>query len=680
MPLPASVTEQSGFLPITTSFSVSTSGVGASDGRVQLAVVRLFSQLSRQTGMLLLPHTVPADEHATLSVVVEGRAHKGPQKLGDNEQYSLAVTPEQVRLSADEPLGVLRGMETLLQLVQQTTTAPGENVPRGFAIPAVTIHDGPRFPWRGLSLDVSRHFIPVDGVKRTIDGLAAVKMNVLHWHLSDDQGFRVESKRYPRLQQFGSDGQYYTQSDLRDVIAYARDRGIRIVPEFDIPGHATSWLPGYPKLAARSGSFDIARSYGILYDLMDPTKDSTYRFLDGFIGEMTKIFPDEYFHIGGDEVAAKQWRENPSIQKFMHKHAMQSPAQLQAYFNGKLLKIVTKYGKHMEGWDEVLEPTLPKSIVIQSWRGQASLWQAAREGYSAILSAGYYVDLSYPASYHYAVDPMKDPPPAPTSDGLPGTPKPGAPAAGTPADLTPEQAKRVLGGEAAMWEELASSENVDSRLWPRLAAIAERFWSPETVTDTTSMYARLQQTSLWLEWVGLTHRTSLELMRQRLMGTESTQSLDRFASVLEPVKGYSRHANKYAPNTPLNRLVDAVPPESDDARRFRADVDTYLAGPHDAEHSAALRKNLALWSANIDVIRPALQAHSLLNEDLPLADQLATLCRVALQSLDNLDAGRQASQKDADLAAVQSASERQADLLIRVAPGVLKLAEAVPKP
>src|SRR6202030_3637945 len=171
---------------------------------------------------------------------------------------------------------------------------PGAN---SFVVPAVVIEDKPRFSWRGLHLDVSRHWMPLEVVKRNLDGMAAVKLNVFHWHLSDDQGFRIESKRFPKLQEQGSDSHYYTQDQVRDVIAYARDRGIRVVPEFDMPGHATSWFVGYPQLATGKGPYEIVRKTGILLATMDPTKESTYSFLDGFIGEMAKLFPDNYFHI-----------------------------------------------------------------------------------------------------------------------------------------------------------------------------------------------------------------------------------------------------------------------------------------------------------------------------------------------------------------------------------------------
>src|SRR5581483_9675052 len=196
------------------SFSISLSGAGAADLRVKSAAERIMERLARQTGLPLLPKRPEAPEHATLRVIVEQADHKAPQQPADDESYSLSISAAGIRLSADRPLGVLRGLETFLQLVAQAAPPAA-----GFSVPFAEIRDEPRFPWRGLSLDVSRHFIP-------IDGLAAVKLNVFHWHLSDDQGFRVESKKYPRLQQYGSEGLFYTQAEIREIVAYARERGV----------------------------------------------------------------------------------------------------------------------------------------------------------------------------------------------------------------------------------------------------------------------------------------------------------------------------------------------------------------------------------------------------------------------------------------------------------------------
>ena len=653
MPWPVSVKTSAGAVGIDAGFSISVSGAGAGDSRVKSAVQRTFARLARQTGLPILPRTA-SPESATLRVVVEQRDHRPPQQVGDNERYSLDVSEARIRLSADGPLGVLRGLETFLQLVRQTP-ASGESAAPGFSVPFVEIRDEPRFPWRGLSLDVSRHFIPVDGVKRTIDGLAAVKLNVLHWHLSDDQGFRVESKRYPRLHQYGSDDLYYTQAEIRDVVAYARERGVRVVPEFDVPGHASSWLPGYPSLGSRQGPFNLVRERGDANGVIDPSKESTYRFLDSFIGEMAKLFPDEYFHVGGDEVNPREWNNGSGIRAFMKRQHLADARALHAYFNKRLQKILARYGKRMIGWDEILQPDLPKSVVIQSWRGQKSLAQAAREGYRGILSAGYYLDLMQPASQHYAVDPLK----------------------GDTADLSPEEQQRILGGEAAMWEELATAEDIDAKLWPRLAAIAERFWSPDSVTDPASMYERLKVTNLWLEWLGLTQRSNLRLMRQRLAGTMPVAPLDAFATVLEPVKGYERHRGGWGASTAFNRLVDAIPPESDAAREFRDAVDRYLSAPSPAG-AEALRTQLAAWARDAAEVRPMLEGNSLLTEDLPVADALATLCKTGDEALSYAASPAPNDWKPNTLAAVKDATKHYASLLIAIAPAIQKLVEAVP--
>src|SRR5438477_8546927 len=428
MPLPTSYQLANGRLLVQVSFSVSLTGY--KEPRLEHALQRFVHNLSRQTGM---PLSTRAGDSADASLVIHTEhASKDIQEFGEDESYSLTVSATGAELKAPTPLGVMHGLETFLQLVEIT--------PDGFAAPAVTVQDKPRFGWRGLMIDVSRHFIPLDVLKRNIDGMAAAKLNVFHWHLSDNQGFRVESKKFPKLHELGSDGLYYTQEEVRDVIAYARERGIRVVPEFDMPGHSTVWFIGYPELASAPGPYEIERKWGVFDPAMDPTQDKTYKFLNEFIGEMAGLFPDQYFHIGGDEVNGKQWYANPKIQEFKRSHGIKNNEDLQAYFNKRVQEIVSKHGKTMVGWDEILRPDLPKNIVVQSWRGQESLAAAAKQGYRGLLSNGYYLDLMWPAARHYAVDPMS----------------------GAAAALTPEEAKLILGGEACMWAEYITPETIDS--------------------------------------------------------------------------------------------------------------------------------------------------------------------------------------------------------------------------
>ena len=309
---------------------------------------------------------------ATLEIKTDHES-KGIQELGEDESYTLDVTSIGAKLHAANPLGVLRGLQTLLQLIAIS--------PDGFSVPAVHIEDRPRFPWRGLMIDSGRHFIPLDVIKRNLDGMEAVKMNVFHWHLSDNQGFRAESRKFPKLHEQGSDGLYYTQDEIRDVIEYARDRGIRVVPEFDMPGHSTAWFVGHPELASGSGPYAVERKWGVFDPAMDPTDEKTYKFLNEFIGEMARLFPDQFFHIGGDEVNGKEWDANPKIQAFKKSHKIKDNAGLQAYFSGRVQDLVAKHKKTPVGWDEVLVPGVPKTIVIQSWRGVDALAAAAKDGY-----------------------------------------------------------------------------------------------------------------------------------------------------------------------------------------------------------------------------------------------------------------------------------------------------------
>src|SRR6202171_2442715 len=470
MPVPGSVEMRTGRLAITGSFNVALKDYA--DDRLRAGIARTIKRLGGRT-VLTLPLELAADESAATLVVQCERAGNAIPSVAENESYSLEITDKQARLVAPTVVGALRGLETLLQLLQ------GDR--EGYYLPGIKIQDQPRFPWRGLLIDAGRHYEPMEVLKRNLDAMAAVKLNVLHWHLTEDQGFRVESKKFPKLHSMGSDGLYYTQDQVREIIAYARDRGIRVVPEFDIPGHATSWLVGYPELGSAPGPYKIERGAGIFEPALDPTREPTYKFLDGFLGEMATLFPDAYMHIGGDENEGKQWDRNPQIQAFMKEKGIKDNHALQAYFNQRVLKILQKHGKKMIGWEEILHPDLPRDAVIHSWRGPASLADAAKKGYNGILSAGYYIDLIFPASQHYLADPILE-----------------------NSTLSSEEAKHILGGAATMWGEGVSPETIDSRIWPRTPAIAERLWSPRNVNDVDDMYRRLSVLSRQLEELGLT--------------------------------------------------------------------------------------------------------------------------------------------------------------------------------
>jgi hexosaminidase len=640
MPQPAELTPGSGRLVIDESFRVALEGY--QEPRLEAAAARLLRRLSFETGIPIRNGLENESGKATLVLHCD---HAGElvQSVREDESYQLDVTSQQARLTAPTPVGVLRGVETFLQLVELDA--------QGFSAPAVRIADRPRFSWRGLLIDVSRHWMSAEVLQRNIDGMAAVKLNVLHLHLTDDQGFRIESKKHPKLHELGSDGHYYTQTQMTELIAYARDRGIRVVPEIEMPGHSTSWYVGYPELASGPGPYQIERKWGVFDPTLDPTREETYTFLDSLIGEIAALFPDEYLHVGGDEVNGKQWNTNPQIVAFKQAHGMKDNADLQVYFNRRLLPIVQKNGKKMIGWDEIFHPGLPQDVVVHSWRGPESLAQTARLGYLGILSHGYYVNLAQPPADYYQVDPL----------------------AGAAASLTPEQAARVLGGEACMWSEFVTPENIDTRIWPSTAAIAERFWSPEDVKDVESMYRRLEIVSRELDGVGLTHHSSSVLILARLAGTHSPEALKTLADVVAPIRpGLRAHTHEYTSLTPYNRLVDAAQPDVEKARVFSSMVD------HLSAHKDAVRKQLLIWRDSREELLPLMQQSALLKEDIPLAEDLSAVARAGLEALDYLDSGNPAPQAwvQEQFVLLDLAAKPHAELLLMIVEPVRKLIAA----
>jgi hexosaminidase len=607
MPMPMKVVLGTGSLVIDASFSVRTQGY--SDQRLESAIQRIRARVSKQTGILFPPASA-----APPQLIVECRSGSSPYpSLGENESYQLDISTVQARLQAETVTGVLRGLETFFQLI-----GPGAD---GFRAPAVHIEDQPRFPWRGLMIDASRHWMPLAVIERNLDAMAAVKLNVLHWHLSDDQGVRVESRKFPRLQEFASDGNFYSQADIRHIVEYARERGIRVIPEFDIPGHSTALLTAYPDLASVPANYKIERTWGIFQPTLDPSTEYTYTFLDAFIGEMTALFPDPYFHIGGDEIDDTQWKKSARIQAFAREHKLESSADIHAYFNGRVQNLLRKHGKIMIGWDEVLHEGLAPDTVIQSWRGQASLADAAHKGYRGVLSFGYYLDHLLPASTHYAVDPLDE-----------------------AAAADPALASRILGGEACMWSEYVSPETVDSRIWPRMAAIAERFWSPREIKDVDSMYSRMQAVSRQLAWTGAQHRANYTTMLDRLAGGQTAEPVRVLADAVEALGiAGRRDERKYTSQVPLNRLVDAARPESERVRTLERSINRLLADPVSNQADLAeIRVTLTEWSASRSRLTPLAEGNFLVSELLPLSESLSTLGSMGLRALEYLQTGQTA--------------------------------------
>jgi hexosaminidase len=609
-----------GLMPLSSQFEAGTGSFTLKPGmhlaylrfhneRLEAGALRMMTRLQFESGVPL-PH-IPsqiAGDAATAGIVLDvAGAGEKIQSIDEDESYSLTVTPALVTIQAHTVVGALHGMETLLQLVQLKDNSA--------VIPALSIQDTPRFRWRGLLIDVSRHFEPVSQIERTLDGMAMVKMNVFHWHLSDDQGFRAESRIYPKLTGLGSNGEYYTQDEMREVVAYARDRGIRVVPEFDIPGHSLSWMVGYPQLASSKGPHHLP---DLTYEdqAMDPTRETTYVFLNRFIGEMSKIFPDAYFHIGGDEVDGKVWTSNPQIARFMKRKGFEKPSQLQTYFSQRVVRIVLAHHKKPIGWDEVLVPGLPKSVMVQSWRGVESLAVGARQGYTGILSAPYYLDGMKTNEAHYLADPI----PADTT-------------------LTPDQQKLILGGEVCMWGEQLDERTIDSRIWPRTAVMAERFWSPQSDRDVVSMYRRLPKISIELELTGLKHLTGPAMMRRSISGQIDPTALTVLAGVLEPVSFGERSDTQHTDShTPLDRLVDTVVPDPPSRFDIAQDVDAVLNKTADSTAAEArLTRRFMEWQEIAPTLAAQMQQNPRMSDAAIRATQLGELGNLGLQALMHLN-------------------------------------------
>lgn len=594
--------------------------------------------------------------------------------------------------------------------------------------------------------------------------MAAAKLNVLHWHLTDDQGWRFASQHYPKLQQLASDGEFYTVEQMKDVVAYATSLGIRVVPEIDMPGHASAIAVAYPELISAPGPYKMEREWGVHEPTLDPSNDQVYTFADTLISELTAIFPDPYLHIGGDEVKDTQWVNSKAIQAYMQKNNIADSHALQAAFNKRLQVILHQHQRKMVGWDEIFHPDLPHDIVIQSWQGPDSLGASAQQGYQGILSTGFYLDQPQSSAYHYrneilpqplgvdqnvadgekaqswqfsmprlkgkpvdgsftliegkegwrgfidfggktrravrdivwqdgdkvsfAVDTwMGDTRPVLTLKqgkfggyfliGNARYPATGSPLSAVPAGMPPvvpdaQGMKNILGGEAALWQENITSQILDLRLWPRGFVVAERLWSAQDVKDIGNMYQRLAKIDSWsVVSVGLQQHAQTARMMTRLANSTDITPLLTLSTALEPAQYYTRQhikfqAGHYTQFEPLNRLVDALPAESNAVRELDNHVSALLANPKDADAAAAIRSQLEIWQQNTPRVQPQLTQNTVLKPVQPVAEQVGKLSELGLQWLDNVQKGTAISQQERQQAQAQldAAAQIQDELVI----------------
>jgi hexosaminidase len=601
MPMPESVKVTGGKFRLDRSFAIN---LDKNNDKLFKSAQRTIKILTDRTGIFLNEQFPKVTAIASTNMIINVEKDEY-LKLSIDESYDLTVTNQLVKLNAKTSIGAMHGLSTLVQLLDADED--------GYYFPCAIIKDKPRFAWRGLLIDISRHFMPIEVIKRNLDAMVAVKMNVFHWHLTDDQGFRIECKTFPKLYELGSDGLFYTHEQIKDIVSYAAERGIRVVPEFDLPGHATSWFVGYPKLASAPGPYSIERNWGIFDPTFDPTNENTYKFLEGFFKEMSGLFPDMYWHIGGDENNGRQWDANPKIQEFMKKNNLKNNHALQNYFNIRVGKILSKLSKTMVGWYTDEMPDLSKDYVVQAWKGRASLYEAAKNGYRSLLSHGFYIDLVQSTDYHYLNDPI--PPDSVLSDDV---------------------KDRILGGEATMWDEFVGPETIDSRIWPRTAAIAERLWSPSYVNDVQDMYKRLDEINLQLDNLGLTHIKNYEMMMRRIIGKYDVGTLKTFVDVVKPLYTYSRdHSHVFKSYFPLTRIVDISVPDPKVARVFDQLVGKFLGdSTADEKNILELTDYLTLWRDNHNKLLQVINTAPILKEIETLSEDLSKCAIIGLKAID----------------------------------------------
>jgi hexosaminidase len=613
MPWPQTVNLEQGKFSLTNNFKINITG--NPNKRIYAGVTDFLRRLDNKTGLFLTnTYSTKLEEYPQAAVEINC-LRPGKVGLNEDESYQLIIDENKVKIIAATDLGALHGLETFYQLLSNSSNS--------FYFPCITINDAPRFIWRGLMIDAARHFQPIDVILRNLDGMAAMKMNVFHWHLSDDQGWRIQLNKHPKLTQLASDGLFYTQEQIRMVVNYADNLGIMVVPEIDIPGHTTAILSVYPELGSKqpqSSNYVLGRRSGVYDAALDPTNPKTYQFLDEVFDEVCELFPSAYFHIGGDENNGKEWNANPAIQDFKKKNDIRSNRDLQTYFNMKLLPMLKKHNKQMMGWEEILTENMSKEAIIHVWRsvkeGQeadGALIKAVRNGYKAVLSNGYYIDLMLSVDSHYLNDPI---------------PK--------NVILSKEERDRILGGEATMWSELVTPLTIDSRIWPRTAVIAERLWSNDTVTDLVNMHRRLNVISNELEQIGLTHIRNKAVILRKLVNYQDIAALEQLSNLCEPLKRYARNGGgkKYFMYSPLSLFADACTADASDAYDFEIAVNKYVSVKSETNKKIIL-SYFRKWIQMHDDLLKLSKIAPLIQPLLPLSESLSLVSKEFLEVMAN---------------------------------------------
>ncbi len=511
IPHPAGLTPQRGTFSLTSTGEIRVSDPTDHELR---DLAELASEMFREVGVRVRLSAEPAEQGVRDAIQLVLRREAGDT---DSEKYRLTVTDRGITISATAHAGLFYGLQTLRQMLPETDRDDGSRTDAGLEIPAVEITDGPRFPYRGMHLDVARHFFPVAFVKRYIDLISTYKMNRFHWHLTEDQGWRIEIKKYPRLTEVGSQrketilaknfspyvgdgkphGGFYTQDEIRDVVEHARARYVTVIPEIEMPGHSLAALAAYPELACTDGPFAVGTVWGVYDDIYCPS-EQTFAFLEDVLTEVMELFPSRYIHIGGDEAPKARWKSSRIAQEVMRREGLTDEHELQSYFIRRIERFLSRHGRRLIGWDEILDGGLAPDATVMSWRGMDGGIAAAREGHDVIMTPGSHVYFD-----HYQGDREYEPlaiggytPLEKVYDFEP-----------VPEHLTPDEARHVLGAQGNVWTEyIKTGEHVEYMVFPRILALSEVVWSPQEARNWERFVSRLPWHFRFLEHKAVSYR------------------------------------------------------------------------------------------------------------------------------------------------------------------------------
>jgi hexosaminidase len=486
IPLPRSAQGGSGSFAIDASTAIAVSG----DDEVR-RIADTWARPFRDQGGL--PLTVEGDGAIRLSI--DGQ--------GDPEGYRLEVAPSGITVTGTDHAGLFYGLQTLSQLLPPGAEAGSQGAGAPILVGSIVIDDAPRFSYRGMHLDVARHFFGPEFVKEYIDLLARYKFNRFHWHLTEDQGWRIQIDAYPRLTEvsafrnqtqighgsepFNGDGRryggFYTKDEIRDIVAYAQARYITVIPEIEMPGHAQAALAAYPELACTDGPFEVAMTWGVFEDIYCPYEE-TFEFLETVLSEVIELFPGPYVHIGGDEAPKTRWEESDYVRDLMQREGMTEVAQVQSWFVRRIERFLNSKGKRLIGWDEILEGGVAPDATIMSWRGTIGGIAASRQGHDVIMTPYSHLYLDYYQSQDQESEPFAIGGFLPLDTVYSYEP--------VPEQLRAEDAAHIIGAQANVWTEyMPTPEHVEYMLLPRMLAVSEVVWSPKTSKDFEDFIGRL---------------------------------------------------------------------------------------------------------------------------------------------------------------------------------------------